>query len=77
MTSPAIGASMVMEADLNGTDPGTAREIYLAKIANDPEDNNYPRSDNFDMLNGYVDAAGQAHFLTQVTYAGVGGDNHI
>lgn len=74
--SPAIGASMVMEADLNGTDAGTAREIYLAKIANDPEYTN-PGSDHFDMINGYVDAAGQPHFVVQVTYAGVGGDKGL
>jgi hypothetical protein len=60
-----------MEAVLNGTDPGTPREIYHAKIAEDPAYHS-PGCDHFDTIDGYVDAAGQAHLIAHVSYAGVG-----
>lgn len=60
-----LGAGRVMETVLNGQDPGIPHEIYMAKVGDYP---GYGKGcDNFDTISGYVDAAGQTHFIAKVT----------
>lgn len=75
--SPAVGAGMVMDAILNGSDPGTAREIFMAKLTPDREVPRWPTCDQLDTLDGLVDAAGQAHFLAKATYVGAGPPSNV
>ena len=61
---PYLGKGRVMEAVLNGQDPGTPREVYMAKVTGAAP---YGRACNgFDTINGYVDAEGQAHFVAKL-----------
>jgi hypothetical protein len=58
----AVGNGLVQGATLNGTDPGTVREVFFTKITGEGWQ---LRGDDFDALRGYVDAAGP-HFIATV-----------
>ena len=60
-----LGRGTVMEAVLSGNAPGAPRLVYQAPIA--PVGNSGDGSDDFDTINGYVDANGAAHFIAKVT----------
>lgn len=65
-----IGIGQVKETTLDGKDPGQPREIYMAKVTKDKAFGT-PRCDHYDTINGYVDAAGQAHFLARAHVQGI------
>jgi hypothetical protein len=65
--SPGIKFGEVMETILEGSTAGPEREIYHARISPEKEAPTWPRCDNLDMMNGYVDAGGKAHILALVT----------
>ena len=67
----SIGAGLVKEAVLDGTTAGPAREIHMAKVTDDP-DYHTPACDDYDTIDGYVDAAGRAHFIALALHHGVG-----
>ncbi len=77
--SPAIKFGDVLEATLNGNTPTPEREIFQAKISDTTEAPIWPRCDDLDTLNGYVDANGQAHFVAYVTsiYSGTEPSNRF
>lgn len=64
MGLPGIGNGLVFQATLDGKTAPTPKEIYMAKVTTDPNNAEYGKScDTFSALDGYVDAAGAAHFI--------------
>ena len=61
--SYGVGVGMVMESKLDGASPSTPREIYLPPVS---KPNDIPTCDGLDLLNGYVDGDGVAHFAALV-----------
>lgn len=66
-----VNLGSVMETVLSGSDPGTPRELFMAKITVKDGDNIYGHAcDGFDTINGYVDASGRPIFLAKVYRSG-------
>ena len=59
-----IGNGLVFQSTLDGATAGKPREVFLPVII--PIPNYGPSCDGLDALNGYVDAAGEAHFAAAV-----------
>ncbi len=59
-----VGNGLVFQAMLDGTNAGVPREIFLTPVAGKGYDTH---CDGLDAVNGYVDAAGDAHFMAAVT----------
>lgn len=63
-----IGNGLVFQATLDGPTASPPREIYLPPVAGQDEQGGYGAyCDGLDAVNGYVDAAGTAHFVAAVT----------
>ncbi len=64
-----IQAGLIFQSTLDGASAGTPREVFLADIIPAPKDQEYvgPSCDNLDAMNGYADAAGEAHFVATYT----------
>ncbi len=59
-----VGNGLVFQATLDGTTAGAQREIFLTPVAGKGYDTH---CDGLDAVNGFVDAAGEAHFMAAVT----------
>jgi hypothetical protein len=60
-----IGNGLVFQSILDGATAGKPREVFLPVIIPIPDYG--PSCDSLDAMNGYVDAAGEAHFVTTFT----------
>jgi hypothetical protein len=67
--SNGIGNGLVFQSILDGASAGTPREAFLPVIISPSPGQEYfgPSCDSLDAMNGYVDAAGEAHFVTTFT----------
>lgn len=63
-----IGNGLVFQSTLDGANPAAPQEIYLPPVGGQGEQGGYGLyCDGLNSLNGFVDAAGHAHFVAQVT----------
>ena len=67
--SNGIGNGLVFQSILDGASAGTPREAFLPVMIPPSPGQEYfgPSCDSLDAMNGYVDAAGEAHFVTTFT----------
>lgn len=75
--SPFVGLGLVMEATLDGATPTPPQQVYLPPVTPATPVGDPPVCDGLDMLNGYVGAAGQPHFVSLVVPARGGEGNHF
>ncbi|MDB6128307.1 MAG: hypothetical protein JWM35_2203 [Verrucomicrobia bacterium] len=62
-----VGSGLVFQSTLDGASPATPREIFMTAVAGQEDMGGYGTyCDGLDALNGYVDAAGAAHFVAAV-----------
>ncbi len=62
-----VGNGLVFQATLDGANVSAPREIFLAPVAGQDEQGGYGTyCDGLDALNGYFDAAGNAHLVAAV-----------
>lgn len=68
-----IGNGLVFQATLDGSKPSAPKQIAMAKVSQDPNPNGMGEMskfcDDYSALDGYVDAAGTAHFIAIVRAA--------
>ncbi len=63
-----IYPGIVFQSTLDGSTPTAAREVFMTKVAEDPKlPNSGPLCDGFGVMTGYFDAAGQSHFVANIT----------
>lgn len=70
MVAPGIRLGAVMRVVLDGSNLSAPQEFFHTPIGKRPGESS-PSCEGFDMINGYLDAAGQPHFLGQVLQPGV------
>lgn len=61
------GRSLVYAASLDGPTPSTPREAYRCPPKGVTYNAAFQKTEDFDAINGYFDAANQPHFITTVT----------
>jgi len=72
--SASVGMGLVMESTLDGTTPSAPKQVYLPPVT---KNNSVPACDWVDLLKGYVDASGQAHFVCQEAAMGATDGDHF
>lgn len=68
-TYAGVGMCDILGVTLNGATPSAPQEIYQAKIVKDASS---AHSEDMSLVNGYVDARGQAHVLALVSSTRLG-----
>lgn len=63
-----VGNGLVFQSTLDGATATPPREIFLTAVTGTKGDHIHPPAcDGLDTINGYIDAAGKAHFISRVT----------
>ena len=74
--SPGAGTGLVFQSTLNGPVASKPREVFLAVSKPAVNGSSYPSCEDLDMLNGYFDSAGEAHFIAEATGPSYSSDPH-